>query len=158
MENLVLNFSMIMMGIFEGVFAALAAGMATAMNTTADALSEAFDKDGEGSAGKKKAGGLIAESEVNEKVKEVFSGLRKEVSEGFSEKDQAFRRFIKDPAFDAGVRIVESHTLNLPRLTEALSDADLAAYMTLIQKEDPEVVSLMKELGEWQQTTPKFRK
>jgi len=149
---------MIMMGIFEGTFAALAAGLATAMNTAADALTEAFDNEGKRSTGKKKADGLIAESEVNEKIKGVFSGLRKEVSEGFSEKDQSFRRFIKDPAFDAGVRIVESHTLKLPRLTEALSDSDLAAYVTLIQKEDPEVVSLMKELGEWQQTTPKFTK
>jgi len=155
-ENLVLNFSMIMMGIFEGVFAALAAGMATAMNATADALTEAIGNDGKGSAGKKKTDVPIAESEVNEKVKEVFSGLRKEVLEGFSNKDQSFMRFIKDPAFDTGVRIVESRELKLPKLTETLSDSDLAAYVTLIQNEDPEVASLMKELGEWQRTTPKF--
>lgn len=148
---------MIMMGIFEGVFAALAAGMATAMSATADALTEAFD-DGKGSAGKKKADSPIAESEVNEKVREVFSGLRKEALEGFSNKDQSFMRFIKHPAFDDGIRIVESHSLKLPMLTETLSDSDLAAYVTLIQSEDPEVASLMKELGEWQRTTPKFNK
>ena len=156
--NLVFNFSMIMMGIFEGVFAALAAGMATAMNTTAEALAEAIGSDGKGSPGKKKADGLVAQSEVNDKVKEVFSGLRKEAMEGFSNKDKSFMRFIKDPAFDAGVRIVERHELKLPKLTETLSDSDLAAYVTLIQNEDPEIESLMKELGEWQRTTPKFSK
>ena len=157
-ENLVLNFSMIMMGMFEGAFAALAAGMATALNKTADALTEAFD-DGKGHSAKKPAeGSLIHEPEMNDKVKEVFSGLRKEVMEGFAHKDQSFQKFIKDPAFDAGVRIVESHTLKLPRLTETLSDADLAAYVALIQNEDPEIAGLMKELGEWQRTTPQFRK
>lgn len=158
-ENLVLNFSMIMMGMFEGVFTALAAGMANALTKTADALTEALDTDSKGSKGKKPVAAAVdTGSEVNAKVKDVFSGLRKEVAEGFSDKDESFKRFIKNPAFDAGVRIVESHPLKLPSLIETLSDEDLAAYVTLIQDEDPEVAEMMKELGEWQRTTPKFRK
>lgn len=157
-ENLVVNFSMIMMGIFEGVFAALAAGMATALTKTADALTEAFDDASKGSRPKKPKAAPIDESEINSKVKDVFAGLRKEVAEGFSNKDDSFKKFISDPAFDKGVKIVESHQFKLPKLTEPLTDDDLAGYVTLIQNEDPELAKMMKELGEWQQTTPRFRK
>ncbi len=150
-ENLVLNFSMIMMGMFEGAFAALAAGMAETLSKTADALTEALD----GSTPAKKAPANVGQ-EANSKVKEVFSGLRKEVAEGFASKKGSFKSFIRDPAFDEGVRIVESHRLKVPRLTEPLSDSDLSEYASLIQREDPGVTKLMQELGEWQKTTPKF--
>jgi hypothetical protein len=153
-ENLVMNFSMIMMGMFEGVFAALAGGMADAMTKTADVLAEALDGTGVVSPGTKPS--VDVNAEVNGKMKEVFSGLRKEVAEGFSDKNQAFKSFIKDTSFDQGVRIVESHRLKLPRLTEPLSDADLAGYVHFIQSEDPDVSKMMHELGEWQKTTPKF--
>ena len=157
-ENLVLNLSMIMMGIFEGVFASLATGMATAMNQTAEAITTAFEGDGKDLGGKKPSTNLISESEMNGKFKEIFSGLRKEVAEGFSDKDQSFKEFLNNPAFDDGVKIVERHSLKIPALTEKLGDSDLASYMSLIQNGDPEVESLMKELGEWQQTAPTFRK
>jgi hypothetical protein len=153
-ENLVINFSMIMMGMFEGVFAAMAAGMATALSQTADALTEALDSGNPALSKRPKAEDVDAE--VKTKVKEVFSGLRNEVAEGFAGKDKKFKEFIKDPAFDAGVRIVESHNLKLPRLTEPLSDSDLAGYVTLIQNGDPEVAKMMQELGEWQKDTPRF--
>ncbi len=156
-ENLVLNFSMIMMGMFEGVFAALAAGMTTALEKTADALVEALDSK---EASKKPPGHvkLATESEVNTKVKEVFSGLRKEVAEGFANRDSSFKKFIRDPAFDEGVKIVERHKLKLPPLTGPLSDDQLAAYVNLIQNEDPETAKMMQELGEWQKSTPQFTK
>jgi len=153
-ENLVMNFSMIMMGMFEGVFTALATGIADALATTADVLAEALD--GSGGAPKRPKASADVNSEVSGKLKEVSSGLRKEVAEGFSNKNQAFKTFIKDPSFDQGVRIVEGHQLRLPRLTEPLTDADLAGYVHLIQSEDPDVSKMMQELGEWQKTTPKF--
>ena len=153
-ENLIVNFSMIMMGMFEGVFAAMAAGMATALSKTADALTEALDSGGAAQSTKPKVEEIDAE--VNSKVKEVFSGLRKEVSAGFSGREKQFKEFIKDPAFDSGVRIVESHKLSLPTLTERLSDSDLAGYVTLIQNGDPEMTKMMTELGEWQKSTPSF--
>ncbi len=156
MENLVINFSMIMMGMFEGVFTAMASTLASTLTKTAEALTEAMDQ-GQGSSKKeKKRPAQEAESEVAAKMKDVFAGLRKEVSEGSSNKDQNFRRFIKDPSFDEGVRIVEKHPLKLPMLTEHLRDADLAGYVALIQGGDPEVSEMMRELGEWQNTTPKF--
>jgi hypothetical protein len=154
-ENLVTNFSMIMMGMFEGVFAALAAGMATALSKTADALTEALDSP-DGNTPPRKPAAPDVDKEVKTKVKEVFSGLRKEVAEGFSNKDNRFKEFIKDPAFDDGIRIVESHRLKLPSLTEPLTDSELAGYVDLIQKGDPEISKLMQELGEWQKSTPRF--
>jgi len=158
-ENLVTNFSMIMMGMFEGVFAAMAAGLAGALEKTAAAVTEAIDgPGGESPRGKSYIKPIDTESEVNAKVKEVFSGLRTEVAEGFSDRDESFKRFIKNPAFDAGVRIVESHQLKLPRLTEPLSDSDLAGYVALVQNGDPELSRMMQELGEWQKTTPKFER
>ncbi len=156
-ENLVFNFSMIMMGMFEGVFAAMAAGMATALSKTADALTEAIDS-GSGSPHAHKPQATDVDAEVNAKVKDVFAGLRKEVAEGFSHKDKSFKTFIKDPAFDDGVRIVESHRLKLPRLTESLTDSDLVSYVDLIQNGDPDMTKLMQDLGEWQKTTPRFNK
>lgn len=155
-ENLVTNFSMIMMGMFEGVFAAMASGLASALTKTAEALTDAFD-EGKGSTPKKvEDSAPETEAEVNAKVKEVFSGLRKEVDEGFSHGGKSFNAFISDPSFDEGVRIVESHKLKLPMLTERLSDSDLAGYVALIQNGDPDLSKMMQELGEWQKTTPRL--
>ena len=157
-ENLLTNFSMIMMGMFEGVFSAMASGLASALTKTAEVLTDAID-EGKGAPPKElEAASQNTEAEVNAKVRDVFSGLRKEVSEGFSEGKQPFKDFIRDPAFDEGVRIVESHRLKLPMLTERLSDSDLAAYVTLIQNGDPELARMMQELGEWQKTTPRLER
>lgn len=144
-ENLVTNFSMIMMGMFEGVFAAMAEGLAEAMSGAAEALS-----------GKQSAISKSEKAEMDAKLRGVFAGLRKEVSEGFANKGKEFKAFIKDPTFDKGVEIVESHDLGLPRLTEHLSDDDLARYVVLVQKEDSKLAKMMAELGEWQKTTPRF--
>jgi hypothetical protein len=153
-ENLVMNFSMIMMGMFEGVFAQLAAGMAEALNNTADAVTGAL-ADAGGVTPKPKTS-VDLNAELNGKLKEAFSGLRKEVAEGLTGKNKAFKTLIEDPSFDEGVRIVENHRLKLPRLTERLSDADLVGYVRLIQGGDADVSKMMQELGEWQKTTPRL--
>jgi hypothetical protein len=144
-ENLVTNFSMIMMGMFEGAFTAMAAGLAEVMSGAAEAIS-----------GSPSAISKSDRAEMDAKLRDVFTGLRKEVSEGFAHKNEKFLAFIKDPAFDEGVRIVESHDLGIPKLTERLTDGDLARYVALIQKEDPRLTKMMAELGEWQKTTPRF--
>ncbi len=151
-ENLVLNFSVIMMGMFEGVFATLASGMVTALAKTGDAMAGALDGGGSRPKPRKKAD----VDEVNSKVGEAFSGLRKDVAESLQAKDGSLKALIKDPSFDTGIRIVESHPLGLPSLTQPLSNEELARYVDLIQKEDPEIVKLIQELGEWQKTTPKL--
>ena len=144
-ENLVTNFSMIMMGIFEGVFTAMAAGLADAMAGAAEAIS-----------GNPNVVTRSEKAQMDAKLRDVFGGQRKEVSEGFANKNEKFRQFINDPAFDRGVDIVEGNDVGLPRLTEHLTDEDLARYVVLIQKEDPKLAKMMAELGEWQKTTPRF--
>lgn len=135
---------MIMMGMFEGVLSAMATGFAQAMSGVAEAMA------GTPAIGKSE------KAEMDAKLREVFAGLRKEVAEGFEDKNEKFRAFIRDPSFDAGVRIVESHDLGLPRLAEHLTDDDLVRYVVLIQKEDPKLSKMMAELGEWQKSTPRF--
>lgn len=154
-ENLLFNFSMIMLGMFEGAFAAMAEGMATALSKTAEALTGALDAPGKPSSQPR---GETDLTEVNAKVREAFSGLRKEVAEGFSEGAKPFKEFIKDPAFDEGVRIVEGHRLKLPPLTASLTDSELAGYVELIQGGDPEMAKMMSELAEWQKKTPRFER
>jgi hypothetical protein len=149
-ENLITNFSMIMMGIFEGVFTSMAAGLADAMSKTADAIAEGLG--GEKGPGEQADMG----AEVSKNMGDVFSKLRAEVSSGVKGRESEFREFIRDPSFDEGVRIAEAHDLGLPVLTRGLTDADLAGYVRLIQDEDPKMGALMKELGEWQKTTPRF--
>jgi hypothetical protein len=155
-ENLLINFSMLIIGMFEGALTAMAEGLTDALTKTAESITEALDSKGDSSSSKTPAS-PDPESEVHAKVKEVFSRLRREVTEGFSNKDRSFTKFIQDPAFDTGVRIVESHRFKLPRLTEHLTDSDLAGYMTLIQEGNGEVAKMMQELEEWQRTTPRFR-
>jgi len=154
-ENLITNFSMIMMGMFEGVFATMASGLASAMTKAAETLTDSLDGGG-APRRRTRASSIEAEAEAAARMKTVFSDLRKEVAEGFSNKDESFRTFIRNPAFDAGIRIVERHRLQLPPLTEPLSDSDLTRYVALIQNGDPEMARMMQELGEWQKTTPRF--
>ena len=144
-----MNFSMIMMGMFEGAFAEMAAGLAEAVSKTADAMAEAFD-------GKKaKPSQRETHDEVAANVKVVFAKLRGEVASGITGREAEFGKFIRDPSFDKGIEIVESHDF-APRLTEKLTDADLGRYVSLIQREDPEMAKMMNELGAWQKTTPRF--
>ena len=81
-ENLVTNFSMIMMGMFEGAFAAMASGLASALTRTAEALTESFGREGEHAT--PAPAPPEPEAEVSAKVREVFTSLRKEIEEGFS--------------------------------------------------------------------------
>jgi hypothetical protein len=155
-ENLLFNFSMIMMGMFEGAFAAMAEGMAKAFSATAEALTDALDSSGSSTTRKKASADMAAE--LSTKMKDAFAGLRKEVSEGFSGGSKPFKEFIKDSSFDEGVKIVESHELKLPPLTASLTDSELAGYVELIQSGDPELAKMMAELGEWQKTTPRFER
>lgn len=155
-ENLVFNFSMIMLGMFEGAFAAMAEGMATVLSKTADALTGALDASVEPSSKRKTDSDMAAE--MNARVKGAFAGLRKEVADGFSGGEKPFKEFIKDPVFDEGIRIVESHSLELPPLTASLTDSELAGYVAKIQSGDPEMAKMMSELAEWQKRTPRFER
>ena len=156
-RNLMFNFTVIMMSMLEGAFTAMAAGMTEAMSQVGDAMADALG--GEEASRKKKTGPSHAEAraEVEAKVKGMFSDLRKQVATDFPKDSTAFQAFISDPVFDDGIKIVESHHLTVPNLTEHLSDKDFANYLSLMQSEDPELGKLFHELGDWQKATPHFR-
>lgn len=160
-ENLIVNHTMIAMSLFEGAFTAMAAGMAEAVSKTGDALAHALGGAESSTSASRTAAGNPASgvgAGVTEKTAQVFSEIRKETVAAIPAKDPAFKKFIKDPSFDEGVRIVESHNFKLPRLTERLSDADLAGYMALIRREDKELSGMLQELAEWQKRTPQFKR
>jgi hypothetical protein len=92
---------------------------------------------------------------VSAEVKNAFAQLRTEAKSQLKMNEGAFKQFVRNPAMEGGVRIVEKYDFGLRKITEQLSDADFASYMVLIQKEDPNLVKMLRELGEWQKGVPK---
>jgi hypothetical protein len=162
-KNLIVNYSMIMMGIFGGVFETLATKMSEAMVAGTTAMAQALAGT-TGAPTAEESENKISEeelrkkvgSQVSEGVKQMFSKMRSEVADKLSANEDSLNESIADPSFDEGIRIVEGYDFELPKLTEALSDNDLASYLTLLSKEDPELGKMFRELSEWQKTTPKL--
>jgi len=156
-ENLVLNYSMIMMALFEGTFETLASKMSEAVVAGATAMSEAL-ADGTGpEKGAVKPPPNVG-PEVTEGVEQMFSKMRSEVRDRMSAGDETFEKFLKDPRFAKGIKIAEGYEFGLPKLTEPLSDGDIAAYLTLVGKQDRKLGKMLHELGEWQSTMPRLSK
>jgi hypothetical protein len=155
-KNLIVNYTMITMSLFEEVFSAAASTMSEALAAGASAMTEALGGGSrEGSAEKVSK---EVTPKVSKGVAQTFAKMRKEMAEQFFAGSKSFDEFIRDPSFDEGVRIVESHRFKLPNLTEPLSDEDLASYLALLKAQDPEMGRMLQELAEWQKTTPHFSK
>jgi hypothetical protein len=155
-ENLLINFSMLVMGMLEGAFATMASGMAEAMTGSAAAMADALGGP-EASKSTRSPELKKAGTQVSAKIKETFAELRREVTADFTS-DPKFKEFIRDPSFDEGVKIVESYDLGLPRLTEKLSDADLSAYTAKLTSGDKMFGEMMEELSKWQKRTPRLKR
>ena len=151
-ENLIVNHSLIFMGMFEEAFADIAEKMTEAMSAGASAVAGAL-------------GGSKASSEVGENLKEVpprvrmeidtvFSDMREEMASQWPKNPEVFKKYISNPGFDKGVRIVESYDFGRPRLTEELTDEMLASYIFLIKSGDEKVARMFKELSDWQASLP----
>jgi hypothetical protein len=161
LENLIMNHSMIFMGMFEEAFSTIAEKMTEAMATGTAAMAQAL---GEGmSSGSKKP----AKTDVGKKLKDelapevrtqighVFSEIRGEMESQWPKNASVFKQYISSPAFDKGIEIVEKYDFGRPRLTEKLSDEVLASYVFLVQSGNPEIGKMFKELAEWQSGLPK---
>ncbi len=161
LENLIMNHSMIFMGMFEEAFSTLADKMteALAMGTAAmaDALAQGMppssSRSGAARAGKK----ITAEisPEVRAQIGRLFSGIREEIASQWPKNASVFKQYISSRAFDRGIKIVEKYDFGRPRLTEKLSDEVLASYVFLLQSGDKELGRMFKELAEWQAGLPK---
>lgn len=157
-ENLILNYSMIVMSTFEEMFASLAAKLADTMGEITQTMGEAMTGTGSGTPPRERRVETKVPKvgpQVSAEVKKAFAQLRAEARSQLSMKDKSFKEFVRNPALDGGVKIVEKYDFRLPKLTEQLSDEDFASYVLLIRKENHELAKMLGELGEWQKGVPK---
>ena len=158
LENLIMNHSLIFMGMFEEAFSTVAEKMTVALSEGAGALADAL---AQGASSKPGAGGVgeRLKNEVTPAVRaeigNLFSGIREEMSSQWPKDAAVFKRYISSPAFDRGIEIVERYDFRRPKLTEKLSDEVLASYVFLLQSGDKELGRMFKELTEWQAGLPK---
>jgi len=150
LENLITNYSMIFMGMFEEGFSAVAERLTEAMSEATGAIVDSLAGTGKG----KKLKGAITPS-VKAEIGNLFSGIREEMSSQWPKNAALFKAYVADPAFDRGIEIVERHDFGRPKLTKKLSDEVLASYVFLLQSGDKEVGGMFKELAEWQARLPK---
>jgi len=160
LENLIMNHSMIFMGMFEEAFSSLADKMTEVLATGTSALAQALAEGSpSGSRGPKarradKAKGEIT-PEIRAQIGHLFSGIREEMASQWPKNGSVVKQYLSSPAFDKGVEIVEGHDFGRPKLTEKLSDELLASYVFLLQSGDKELGRMFKELADWQASLPK---
>ncbi|MDA4115168.1 MAG: hypothetical protein OK442_01270 [Thaumarchaeota archaeon] len=156
LENLIMNHSMIFMGMFEEAFSAIAEHMTEALSEGAGALADVLArgaKSGDGGVEKELKNEITPA--VRAEIGNLFSGIREEMSSQWPKEAAAFKRYISSPTFDKGIEIVERYDFGRPKLTEKLSDEVLASYVFLLQSGDKEMGKMFKELAEWQAALPK---
>jgi hypothetical protein len=160
LENLIMNHSMIFMGMFEEAFSTIAEKMTEAIAKGGAAMAEALggvppgSKDlGATDPGKKLKDDLSPE--VRTQIGNVFSEIREEMASQWPKNASVFKGYISSPTFDKGIEIVEGYDFGRPRLTEKLSDELLASYVFLVQSGDPRLGKMFKELADWQSGLPK---
>ncbi len=157
--NLVLNYSMILVAMFEDAFASLASSMSEALVKGTAAMAEAMEEGmggtpRESDRAKAEKTGKQAKVRTSAEVKKAFAEMREKARNEIRLDDKSLKELIRDPAFDKGIEIVGKYDFGLPKLTERLSDEDFIAYVALFKKSGPDVVRMSEELGEWRKTVP----
>lgn len=161
LENIIMNHSMIFMGMFEEAFSAIAEKMTEVMAAGTAAMAEALGagtSDGQsGSRGASMTKKFEKEisPEVRSQIGHVFSEIREEMASQWPKNANVFKQYISNPSFDKGIEIVEKYDFGRPKLTEKLSDEVLASYVFLVQSGDATVGKMFEELKEWQSGLPK---
>jgi hypothetical protein len=143
LQNLLVNHSMIFMGMFEETLTALADRMADAPSGSKRS----------GTSASKRAKDELA-PEMRALMSDVFSEIREEASSGPTRDPRAFKRYVSAPAFDKGLEIVGEYDFGRPTLTESLSDDVLASYVFLLLSGDKELGKMFKEIAEWKAGLP----
>ena len=161
LENLIMNHSMVYMGIFEEALSTLAERLTEASAMVTGVVEGAFTKgapSGSGASGAPGAGRKPMDEiplEVRIQIEDVFSGIREEVSSRWPKDAGVIKRYVSSPAFDKGLEIAERYDFARPKLTERLSDEVLASYVFLLQSGDKELSRMFKELADWRAGLPK---
>jgi F0F1-type ATP synthase membrane subunit b/b' len=115
-------------------------------------MTEAFAGKEEGEKAKEAVEGQLPE--VDQKMTQMVSDLRKEMYEKLQQNRQEIAPYLVDPVFEAGPKIVEAYDFSLPKLTQELDDQTLAQYTQLIASENPRFAEMFKRLTEWLNTLP----
>ncbi|MDA4111846.1 MAG: hypothetical protein OK439_04865 [Thaumarchaeota archaeon] len=152
------NYTILFVSMFEEVFSTIAVGMTEATAGMGAAIAEAMSGESDGGTAAKKQMEKIKSQigpEVSGQIKQLFSGIRKDVSSKMSESIPESKSYFANPTFDHGIAIVEKYDFALPRFTEKLSDDDLASYLVLLKSGDETLGKMFGELGSWQQSLPK---
>ena len=154
LENLIVNHSLIFVGMFEEAFAdiaekmteAIGAGMAAAAGALASSETHAAAR-----VGKKMK---KVTPEVRAEIEQAFSGMHEEMAAQWPKNPKTFKQYISGPKFDKGIAIVEKYDFKRPKLTEKLSDEELASYIFLVKSGNAEIGKMFKELADWQSGLP----
>ncbi len=139
LENLMMNHSMILTGMFEEAFSALADKLAKASAGGADLGSTAsreFPPD--------------ALTQIGQLVSEI----REEVASQLPKNPHVFAHYVSSRAFDRGIKVVEKYDFGRPKITEKLTDGVLASYVFLLLSGDKELGKMFEELKAWQSGLP----
>lgn len=126
-ENLLLNQSVVFMGLFE-----------EALTDMGDRLAETHDLSGP----------------ARELVSEILSDIREEAVAQMPKDPRDLKRYVADPVFDEGIEIAERYDFDRPKLTESLDDMMLASYILLLKGGDPKAKKMLRELQDWQKRLP----
>ncbi len=158
LENLIMNHSLIFMGMFEEAFSTIAEQMTEALSEGAGAVADALARGAPSPSGGSTVGKRLKNEvtpAVRAEIGSLFSGIREEISSQWPKDAAIFKAYISSPAFDKGIEIVEKYDFRRPKLTETLSDEVLASYVFLLKSGDKELGRMFKELKEWQAALPK---
>jgi len=154
LENLIVNHSLIFMGMFEEAFADIAEKMTEAMGKAAGAMAGALGAP-ESSVAEVDEKMRKVTPEMRTQMTHAFSGLREEMAEQWPKTPGAFKDYISGPGFDRGIAIVERYDFGRPKLTEKLTDEVLASYIFLVKSGDAKIAAMFKELSDWQASLPR---
>lgn len=152
-ENLIMNHSMIFMGIFEEAFSTLADRMTEALAIGTAAMAEALAQ-GSGARVAKKAKAELS-PELRLQIGNLLSGIREEIASEWPKNATVFKKYISSSDFDKGIKIVEKYDFGRPRITEKLSDEVIASYIFLLESGDKDLREMFKQLSAWQASLPR---
>lgn len=94
----------------SGMSEAVVAGTAAVAQGLSDALSNTLEA---GPDIKAEVGSTVgAGAETSKKARQAFEDMRTEMREEFGKNKRSFRQFIKNPAFDEGIRSLKDTTLD----------------------------------------------
>lgn len=148
--NTIVNTTILLMSTLMGGLGEL---MVNVTGELASGMTEAFSGEKAGKEAREKVKQKLPE--VNDKMREMISSMRKDIYLQMEQKNKEIAPFMADPVFDLGPQKVDAYDFGMPKLTEQLDDDTLAQYTYLLISEDATFTELFGHLMEWLNKLPK---